>query len=304
MTGPAAGMRPPKCSIGLPVYNGAEYVGQAIEAVLRQDFTDLELIISDNASTDRTAEICKRFAEVDPRIIYVRQPRNIGAAKNYNHVFHLARGSYFVWLAHDDVHGPDFLSTCLKGFEDADGDTILVYPSFRYIDETSSEIEDEVPSCVHTDAATPAGRLHDVLEGLGIVSSVFGMFRRDRLAQTRLIGSFIASDYVLLAECALLGKIVRLDSPPQFSRRLHEGGSQRANRTPDEVAKWFDPNAIADRRPGRRLSREYLQAVLFIPGLSVSDRLRALATLVVQRGVNKHRARRLRRARPAARHPS
>lgn len=90
----------PACSIGLPVYNGENYLEQAIQSVLAQTFQDFELIISDNASTDGTEAICRRFAEQDPRILYVRQPRNIGAAKNYNYTFHLARGEYFNWLAH------------------------------------------------------------------------------------------------------------------------------------------------------------------------------------------------------------
>jgi len=288
----------PRCSIGLPVWNGMNYVEEAIRSVLAQDMGDFELIISDNASTDRTAEICERFALEDDRIVYVRHPRNIGAAKNYNHVFHLAQGEYFVWLAHDDVQGPRFLSTCLEAFDRADPDTVLVYPAFTYIDDASREIGQDEPRCVETSAGSPAQRLFDVLEGLGIVSSIFGMFRRERLARTRLIGSYVASDYVLLAECALLGKIVRIDGPPQFERRLHDEGSQRANKTSEEIARWFDPNARLDLKPSQRLSREYLLSILSVPDLSAGDRIMAVIRLVIHRVLLKRRARRLRRAGP------
>lgn len=273
----------PLSSIGLPVCNGENFLEQAIQSALEQNFEDFELIISDNASTDGTEEICRHYAKADPRVLYVRQPRNIGAAKNYNYVFHLARGRFFNWLAHDDVLGPSFLSACLQGFEEHGSGAVLVYPSFRYIDEAGREIETEVPSCVETSARTPARRFYETLEQLAIVTSVFGLFRRDMLARTRLIGSYIASDYVLLAECALLGNIVRLNCPPQFQRRLHKNGSQRANKTPDEVARWFDPDAVADPRPARRLSREYLNSLCLTPGLATPDRLSALLFLIAQR---------------------
>ncbi|WP_052272460.1 glycosyltransferase family 2 protein [Leisingera sp. ANG-M7] len=287
----------PACSIGLPVYNGENYLEQAIQSVLAQSFQDFELIISDNASSDGTEAICRRYAEQDPRILYVRQPRNIGAAKNYNYVFHLARGAYFNWLAHDDILGPDFLSACLAGFAGHGGRAVLVYPSFKYIDETGREIEAEVPACVETAAATPGQRLYQCLDQLAIVTSVFGVFRREELAKTRLIGSYIASDYVLLAECALLGHIVRLNCPPQFQRRLHKDGSQRANTSPEEVAKWFDPTAVADARPARRLSREYLNAICLTPGLRAGQRLDALLRLVVQRLKRKLQVKRKQRQR-------
>jgi glycosyltransferase involved in cell wall biosynthesis len=285
----------PACSIGLPVYNGANYLEQAIRSVLAQKFQDFELIISDNASTDGTEAICRRYAEQDPRILYVRQPRNIGAAKNYNYVFHLARGTYFNWLAHDDILGPDFLSTCLAGFAAHGEAAVLVYPTFRYIDETGREIAAEASTCVQTCAPSPGRRLYQTLEQLAIVTSIFGLFRRAELAKTRLIGSYIASDYVLLAECALLGHIVRLDGPPQFQRRLHADGSQRANKTPEAVAKWFDPTATADTRPSRRLSREYLNAIFLTPGLRAEQRLDALLRMGGQRLKRKLQVRRQQR---------
>ena len=76
----------PKLSVGLPVYNGAEYVAESIEALLGQTFEDFELIISDNASTDDTGDICRRYEKRDSRVRYFRQPRNIGLAPNHNFV--------------------------------------------------------------------------------------------------------------------------------------------------------------------------------------------------------------------------
>ncbi len=88
----------PRVSIGLPVFNGERYLARAIDSILAQDFRDLELVVCDNASTDRTAEICAAYARRDPRVRYHRNPRNLGAGPNYDRCFHLARGEYFKWI--------------------------------------------------------------------------------------------------------------------------------------------------------------------------------------------------------------
>src|SRR5215207_1517689 len=100
----------PRVSVGLPVYNGENYLAEAIDSVLAQTYQNFELIISDNASTDSTEEICRDYAARDRRIRYFREPQNRGAAWNFNHTFELARGEYFKWVAHDDVIGPQYLA--------------------------------------------------------------------------------------------------------------------------------------------------------------------------------------------------
>ena len=92
----------PKLSIGLPVYNGERHLRRAIDSHLAQSFTDFELIICDNASTDRTEEICRYYASMDERVRYYRHATNTGAVWNFNHCFEIARGKYFKWSSHDD----------------------------------------------------------------------------------------------------------------------------------------------------------------------------------------------------------
>ena len=117
----------PRVSIGLPVYNGENYLTSAIETLLAQTFTDFELIISDNCSTDRTQDICRSFCDRDARIRYVRQAKNLGAVRNFNLVFHYARGEYFKWAAHDDVCAPAFLQRCVERL-DANPSVVWCYP--------------------------------------------------------------------------------------------------------------------------------------------------------------------------------
>ncbi|WNC86000.1 glycosyltransferase family 2 protein [Thermosynechococcus sp. QKsg1] len=88
-------------SIGMPVYNGAKFIREALDSLLAQTFTDFELIISDNASTDETEAICREYAAKDKRIRYVRQAQNLGAAANFKYVLDEARGEYFMWAAAD-----------------------------------------------------------------------------------------------------------------------------------------------------------------------------------------------------------
>ena len=99
-----------RISVAIPVYNGEKYLGAAIGSILAQTFHHFELIISDNASTDRTAAICREFAARDARIRYHRQPRNFGAAANFNRSHELATGEYFKWAAHDDLLEPEYLA--------------------------------------------------------------------------------------------------------------------------------------------------------------------------------------------------
>src|SRR5256886_15254499 len=95
----------PRLSIGLPVYNGEDFLAESLDALLGQSYEDLELIISDNASTDGTADICRRYEKQDSRIRYYRQPRNIGCAPHHNFVIQQARGELIKTASHDDLYG-------------------------------------------------------------------------------------------------------------------------------------------------------------------------------------------------------
>src|SRR5687768_11197719 len=135
----AAHSAEPRLSIGLPVYNGERYLQGAIESLLSQTFDDFELIICDNASTDRTQSICTAFAARDPRVRYFRNDRNVGAAGNFNLAFRRSRGRYFKWAAHDDLHEPDYLARCVAAL-DADPSAVLCQTATRVIDPVGSEV--------------------------------------------------------------------------------------------------------------------------------------------------------------------
>lgn len=128
-------MTNPKVSIGMPVYNGEPFIREALDSLLAQTFTDFELIISDNASTDDTEEICQNYASKDSRIRYIRQPKNLGASYNFQFVLDEAVGEYFMWAAHDDLRSQDSLEYYLSNI----GDAKAFFSSYDFIDWSNNK---------------------------------------------------------------------------------------------------------------------------------------------------------------------
>lgn len=128
----------PCISIGMPVYNGEKYLSESLVLLLAQAFTDFELIISDNASTDKTEEICREYMSKDDRIRYIRQSENTGAVKNFDIVFQEARGKYFMWAAYDDRWAEDFLQTLYDAIV-SDEKNVCAFCPYVFIDESGKE---------------------------------------------------------------------------------------------------------------------------------------------------------------------
>ena len=166
----------PKISIGLPVYNGETYLREAIDSILRQDYADFELIISDNASTDATKNICREYAANDCRVRYYQNETNIGASGNYNRLVNLARGKYFKWATHDDVHLPGFLKRCIEVIEQAPATVALVAPKAEIIDENGNHMNLSVES-LDTRRQRSYQRAEDVLRTVQWATAQFGLFR-------------------------------------------------------------------------------------------------------------------------------
>jgi len=269
----------PRVSIGLPVFNGERFVTETIESVLSQTYADLELVISDNASSDGTEALCRRYAERDPRVRYSRADRNFGAAWNYNRVLALSRGELFKWIGHDDRIAPEFVSRCVAALDESGPGAVLCYPRTTLIDEAGAPrgvYPDELELC----EPAPWQRLAHLTRRFNLCNPVLGLIRRDALSRTRGIGPFVSSDLVLLAELALLGRFVELPEP-LLERRVHAGSSRAANRSAREVADWFAPLGRGRRFvwPRGRLFLEILRSVARAP-LSRADRLAAALAFV------------------------
>lgn len=253
----------PRVSIGLPVYNGAKYLEEAIDSILGQTCQDFELIITDNASTDRTEEICRRYQSQDGRVRYLRSEKNHGAAWNYNRAFELARGEYFRWASHDDCLAPENLARCVEVL-DREPSVVLCYPKTINIDESGNEIE-LFEDRVHLVWDQPHKRLGRLVTKYRMCNAVFGLIRSEVLRETSLIGKYSGSDFILLIQLCLRGKYWEVPEP-LFFRRLHPAMSRRANVHFRDVEKWFD---TSHRRGGRfrrwRLFREQIKSIRQAP---------------------------------------
>jgi len=225
----------PKVSIGLPVYNGEKYLAQALDSVLAQTFQDFEVILSDNASTDGTAEICQRYAAKDARIRYNRNATNIGGGNNENLTVELSTGDYFCWLGHDDYYAPEFLEQCVAAL-DRDPQIVHCYAQIVAIDEQGNH--KSVTSRNHAKSPHAYQRFITIACARDFCEESNGMTRASVLKRTLRVVNYTASDRTLLAEISLHGRFH--DVPlPLFFKRFHEGNvyiDWRARMA------WYDPN--------------------------------------------------------------
>lgn len=253
----------PLVGIGMPVFNGEKYVGQAIQSILAQTHGDFELVISDNASTDGTAEICAAFAARDRRVRYVRNPCNIGAGPNFDRCVTLTRGTYFLWAAHDDMRAPDFLGRAVEAME-RHPQAVLCVGGIVEIGADGEVLRRYATALDGMDAADPAERFGRVIHSHHQCEDFFGLYRRSALSGTGLVGTFSGSDRVLLAEMALRGPWVRLPGH-DFLHREHRERATRALLLVDRAAavRWLAPKA--DPRRGKLfhlvLFADYCRAV-------------------------------------------
>jgi glycosyltransferase involved in cell wall biosynthesis len=228
----------PCVSIGLPVYNGERYLEEALRSLLGQTWTDFELVIADNASTDRTAGICQAYASRDPRVRYHRNPENIGGSPNHNRVFELSRGRYFVWAAYDDLRAPTYLERCVAVLE-KNPEVVVCYSKTRYIDDDGRDIPRP-----DFDLAVQGGRAHERFRELmrldHQIDPVLGLIRADVLRRTPLEGQYADCDRVLLAELGLHGRFHEVPEYLTF-RREHAMNSTQVFQSRQERTSWFDP---------------------------------------------------------------
>ncbi|WP_181782441.1 glycosyltransferase family 2 protein [Pseudonocardia pini] len=283
----------PRLSIGLPVYNGEEYLAEALDALLDQTFGDFELIVSDNASTDRTAAICRRYAARDARIRYVRQTRNIGATGNHNATTEMAGSPLFKWASHDDCYAPDLLERCVAAL-DAHPGTIAAHAWTAKIDGDGA-ILDRYRYPLATASPHAPERFRSALFDVG-GDDAYAVFRTDVLRRVLPYGSFYRADRVLIGSLTLHGPFHQVPDWLYYRRDQPD----RATRAPS-VRAWcttMDPRrADRLRHPVPRLLAEYVLGYLrqiHRAPLSAADR-RACYLLVGEWLGSRARPRRLHR---------
>jgi len=244
----------PKISIGVPVYNGEKFLAEALASIVDQTFDDMEIVISDNASSDRTAEICHGFMARDARIRYYRNPSNLGSAANWNRVLELARGEYFKWAADDDVLLPTYLEKCVDVLE-RDPSVVICHSLTTVLKSDAQQAPlRETPGL---DRARASERFAAVALQPHWTLEVHGLIRTAALRTAQRTQPYWGSDKAVMAELALMGRIVRVEEP-LFLNRDHPGRTMRAVTFVDRLT-FHDPNKRM--LPQWSLYKDYLRAV-------------------------------------------
>ena len=264
--------------IGLPVYNGEKYLAETFESILSQQYTDFMLIVSDNASTDKTQEICRKYASQDNRIVYNRSKKNLGASMNFNRVFKLFSTEYFKWASYDDILAPDFLIKCVN-ILDNDPSVVICHSKTARINEYGSL----VGNYDHRNMANIASskihyRFRDLISVRNPCWAIFGLFRTESLVKTKLMGNYIGADRNLLAEIGLIGKIYeipeylffRRDHPEAYTRKFCEKPYAVAwDNYSEQMTYWTKDGFF--KFPNLKNLIEYVWSVRSVP-MKITDR--------------------------------
>ena len=271
----------PRLTLGLPVYNGERFLTASLDALLAQTFTDFELIISDNGSTDQTGAIARRYESSDPRVRYIHHHRNRGAAFNHNFVIQQARGEFFKWVSDDDLYAPDLLQRCINAL-DSRPEIVLAHAWTAFIDD-AGRIINALDYPLTTDVPDTVERFRSLLYTQG-GDDFYGVIRMSVLRQVAPHGSHHLADRTLVADLALHGPFHNVPDFLYF-RRDHPLRAERAapgirrrctNMDPRRANRW--------RNPSVRLVAEYLlayvAAILRAP-IGPTDRLRCGRELAI-----------------------
>ncbi len=217
----------PPVTIGMPVYNDERYLRLALDDLLEQSFTDFELIISDNASTDASPEICREYAAKDGRIRYVRQQTNLGALRNFLFLLDQARGEFFMWAASDDQWHKEYVARLVAALR-RDKSLAVAFSPFQYMDEEGRKIG--AMQRIDYSGSWPVARLIKFNMNLNVGADAFfyGLFRRDmikdlRIRQWRGINSNILTNmaYPVLSFCLARGGFISVGDQPMWMDRIH-----------------------------------------------------------------------------------
>lgn len=288
--------RSSRLGIGVPVYNGARYIARTLDSLLAQTYSDFELTITDNASTDGTEAICREYAAKDRRVRYFRAEQNQGVVRNFNWCFELSCGEYFKWQAADDLCAPTLVEKCVAVL-DADPTVVVAFAKSLIIDEEDKpkrvndydiDADDPRPQTRFATMINIDHRQHAAQE-------IYGVIRRSALVRTPLYEPCVRTDSILLARLAIIGRFRCVDEP-LFLNREHEQRSVRLvpgerARVRSRLSRWvgvgpipppefWDPS-VRDKIvfPEWRILREYIRSPRFAE-LSAAERWACYARLI------------------------
>lgn len=286
----------PRVCIGVPVYNGGRRFAEMLESLRGQTYTDFEIFITDNCSTDETPEVARRLASLDSRIRYFRNESNLGASGNFNRVLELAgECTYFKWAAHDDLYAPAFLERCIDVLN-REPEVVLAYPVADVVDETGSGLLEQHPfyhygrlaegldaegrvfwtmGPLHlAESPDPGVRYSEFLNRNVALFQLFGVIRASALPGITL-RPYFGADRALLAELVLKGPLRQVDER-LYTNRYHRSAARLLPKR--DHAFWS--GGRRKRLSSRRLQQIDLLCAPFRVEMSPWDRFRCFQVAV------------------------
>lgn len=237
-------MKYPKVSINLPIYNGARSLRRRLDSFIEQTFDDFQVIITDNASTDETQDICLEYAAKDPRFIYHRNHRNMGFDFSYRRgVMNCLGSDYMVYASHGDYWKPEFLELCVRALEQ-EPEAVLAYSHCVFFNQAGEEHLYKDDFTIAGDSPT---RYLTILARLGMCTAYYGLIRTSALAEVEWVMkmAFAATDNGVLASLALLGSFIQIDQP-LFYRETPDYGSETIEQRYDRINKMAGGDLTPD----------------------------------------------------------
>ncbi len=259
----------PLVSLGVFVRNEGRFIRQSLESLQAQDYENLEIIISDNCSTDDTEAICRELGTSDERVKYERQETNIGATANAVRVLDRASGKYFMWASGHDLWAPDLVSKCVAAL-DAHPGAALAYASSTWIDADDAALVKE-SGWYDTRGLDAIGRFF--MAFWGNLHPVLGLIRTEYLRDLPKIHACAGSDQIILTELALRGDFIHVPDSSWSRRapRATETHKERIRRYTSEefglAGSWLDR-----RLPLMRIPVEMARAI-YRSRLSILEKL-------------------------------
>jgi glycosyltransferase involved in cell wall biosynthesis len=267
----------PLVTIGIPLYNGEKYLRQALDSIVTQDYLNLEIIISDNCSTDKTKDICLEYASRDSRIKYYEQEKNLGATANFNFILNLANGSFFTWAAYDDYLATSYVRKCIEKMQEHPT-AIGCCSEISFVNEDGTIRTSWTQSYSNIDSLDKnvVGRVRELTSKVGWYA-IYSIFKTDILRQTSLCQSRYADDVLLLLELLLLGEIVKV---PEY---LFYYRVPTIDRTPEDYIRIFklDADTIDEIRRGSftYIAKQVLNTI-YNSNVSIQDKYRIKADFI------------------------
>ena len=269
---------PPLVTIGIPVFNEARFVEKTLKSILEQDYPNLEIIVSDNASSDETYSLCNEILGNRPKTVLHRFDTNQGATENFRFVADSANGKYFMWASGHDTWSPNLISACVELLE-RDPTIVVAFGTSAWIDEHGNPMT-KFSGWIDTRGMQPVARF--ITTVWGNMHPILGLIRKSALDRVRPIEPVIGADLILLSQLALQGDFAHATSGNWCRREFrHESSHNEKLKRYRSTEYRLTKGSLIDKIfPLLRLPLGLALSVIRADSLRFAEKLAVLSALI------------------------